>query len=633
MCGIAGLIYREPSIDYIDLADLKEAIDTIAYRGPDGWGIWKDENAALGHRRLSIIDLSDTGRQPMVDSNSGIVVTFNGEIYNYQSLKHELQACGYRFQSTSDTEVLIHAYHCFGTDFISRLRGMFAFCLYDPRHQKIIMARDRMGKKPLYYCLDHDRLIFASEIKAFHAFKNVDFKIDRESIKSYLVLQFIPGPHTIYKNVYRLPQGNFLELNLATWHSTIHPYWSLIDTLTHDHDDVGLQEIDEKLADSIRLRLIADVEVGLMLSGGIDSSLISWYVADQNSQVRAFTASFERDDLDETSYAKLVAQHLNINLVVTPGGLLTPDAFEKIIFHMDEPLGDPACVPTFLLAQAFSKYVKVILSGEGADELFLGYPHYFYEEYWPVINPFQPLLKHILPPELASRWEKQETLPPSIVRGAKAISASQNLGAMRWTTVFSENSAARLTGSDMHFPYLLEMNDTYQALRAQHGHLKASAALDLLYWLPDDLLIKIDRMTMAHGVEARAPFLDQELIAQVLNIPPQKMRKFKQTKIVLKSLVSKKFTSPIRETLINRPKHGLETNTAEWMKGSLREMAEERFSSSASSSPGLLDTKEANSFWQSFVKADVQSPLRRKAWLMFVLQSWNVWHTRKFARN
>ena len=632
MCGIVGLIHREPSIGKYDLNSLMEAMDNISYRGPDGWGIWNDEKVALGHRRLSIIDLTDTGHQPMVNSNSEIVVIFNGEIYNYQSLRKELEARGYIFQSTSDTEVLIHAYHCFGTDFLSRLRGMFAFCIYDFHHQKILLARDRIGKKPLYYCLNNNSLTFASEIKAFHSFKNVELIIDQESIKSFLVLQFIPGPHSIYKNINRLAQGNYLELNLATWQVSTRPYWSLIDTLSEDYNDVDLQEIDEKLAESIQLRLISDVEVGLLLSGGIDSSLISWYAANKKTQIRAFTASFERDDLDETSYAKLVAKHLNIDLVVTQGGNITPNLFEKIIFHMDEPLGDPACVPTFLLAQAFSKYVKVILSGEGADELFLGYPHFFYEAYWPFLNPFQAFIKKIISPELASRWEKQAAIPPTLVRGAKAVSASQNLGAMRWTTVFSEYSAARLTGSNNVFPYLEEMSDTYRNIRVHHSHLKASAAMDLLYWLPDDLLVKIDRMTMAHSVEARAPFLDQELISLVLNIPPEKMRNFRKSKILLKTLVSKKFSSPIRETLINRPKHGLETNTTEWLKGPLRVVADERLSPSALTSSGMLDPKEAKSFWDSFKNASVYSPLRRKAWLMLVLQSWNIWHNRKFVR-
>jgi asparagine synthase (glutamine-hydrolysing) len=537
-------------------------------------------------------------------------------------LRVELENRGCRFRSDSDTEVLLHAYQVYGASFVSRLRGMFAFCIYDPQRQIILLARDRLGKKPLYYHLSPQNLIFASGLKALQSFPSVSLELDHESIKAFLVLQFIPGSHTIYKHVHRLPPASCLELDISTWQTKIHSYWCLTDHL-HTHTPVDiLGTIDSALADSVQARLTADVEVGLLLSGGVDSSLISWYGANLGSHMRAFTASFDRPDLDETPFARAVSDSLGSELVVVNGGMCTQDVFSQVISHLDEPLGDPACVPTFLLSQEISRHVKVVLSGEGADELFNGYHHYRSEFFWPSVRGLQPILRHVFTPARIARWEIDPSFSSTLARIAKVFSSVYELGAMRWTTVFSEPLVAHLLGASSVFNYLDEISEVSNKLRTQFGSTQAAIALDLLYWLPDDLLVKVDRMTMAHGVEARTPFLDHELVSLAMSISPSQKISLNQTKTLLRKLVVKKFYNPLGRQIAYRPKHGLETNTAEWLLGPLRSLAEERLSPGSLASSGIINPIGGSSVWKSFLRSGLKSPLRRKAWLLFVLQSW-----------
>lgn len=633
MCGIFGFLSREQPIHPNRERQLNAILDRISYRGPDGYDLWNTEKVLLGHRRLSIVDLSPAGSQPFVDSSRGLVITFNGEIYNYQEIRELLRAKGYTFHSQSDTEVILCAYDCFGEEFLTHFRGMFSFCLLDQRRGIVLLARDPMGEKPLYYYLDQERFAFASEIKAFHAFPEIPLDVDVESVKAFLSLQYIPDPHTSYKQIQRLPAGTWMRIDLHQWDVRQYKYWRFDEKPELKHFDPG--EVESLLARSVSERLIADVEVSLLLSGGIDSTLLAWYAKQSNANLRVFSARFDQPELDELQYSKQVAHHLNLKHVVVDGGELNGDVFDDIIFHADEFLGDPACVPTYLLAREISKYVKVVLSGEGADELFWGYDTYRYEKWWQWVAWKRVLLsrsKHLQ--NLVGELESMPHISGALTRVGKMLTASYDLGASRWTTVFSDASVRRLILSDATQPgssYLAEMEDNARKLMSSLGNVHGSLAVDLQYWLPSDLLIKVDRMTMAHGVEARAPFLDHDLVLAVMQMPEKEKMNRKQGKLFLRTALEKHFPRELGQTLARRKKHGFEVPVRDWLLTTLREQVEDRLSPHKLAASAIFDPVQVSRLWKSFLAAPANSSLRRKIWLIFCYQSWYEWHRTKFG--
>ncbi|HEY3473450.1 MAG TPA: asparagine synthase (glutamine-hydrolyzing), partial [Anaerolineales bacterium] len=557
---------------------MERILAKLAYRGPDGRGSWTSDKCLLGHRRLSIIDLSSAGAQPLVDEKLGLVITYNGEIYNFQEIRSRLASFGYTFHSQSDTEVILYAYDRYGIDFVSHLRGMFAFCLFDSKKNKAILARDPAGEKPLYYYQDDEKIIFASEIKTLHAFPDIELSIDVESVRAFFALQYIPGPHTVYERVRRLPAGCVLEIDLDQWTLRESQYWALAGNDFHQASSP--QEIDDLLSESVRYRLIADVEVGLLLSGGIDSALLASYAHRNGAKLRTFTARFDEEHLDESRYARQVADYLGLSHITVTGGELTPEVFDQVIFHGDELQGDPACVPTFLLSQEISKHIKVVLSGEGADELFWGYDTYRFERTWRLfswlraISSKSPQLQNAV-----STWEVSREAPAGLTRFGKILSAKYDIGASRWTSVFADHTVARLVPTGHHnnqIPYLREMEQRVHQLEQHRDPFNASLLVDLLFWLADDLLMKVDRMTMAHGVEARAPYLDPQLILRALALPGKYKMSGRTGKLVLRRLVEKHFPGGVGKSLAWRRKHGFEVPVASWLRSNLRECVEDR---------------------------------------------------------
>ena len=529
MCGIIGIFHREQPIQESDQELLERVLEKLSYRGPNGKGTWKSDRVLLGHRRLSIIDLSTAGAQPFVDEKLGLVITFNGEIYNYQEIRSRLVSVGYTFKSHSDTEVILYAYDYYGSDFLLQLRGMFAFCILDTKRNCAILARDPAGEKPLYYYADKDTIIFASEIKVFHAFPGIDLSVDVQSVNAFFALQYVPGPYTVYDRVRKLPAGCVLEINLDPWTWRERRYCSFEQ---YRVDASTPEEVDALLSQSVRYRLVADVEVGLLLSGGIDSALLASYAKRNGVKPRTFVARFDEQDLDESRYAQQVAEYLGLEQIAVTGGHLTPEVFEQVIFHGDELLGDPACVPTFLLAQEVSKYVKVVLSGEGADELFWGYDTYRYERIWHLFSWLRTIFSRSSGfQNIVSSWETSSRVPAGLTRLGKLLSATYDVGASRWTSVFADHTIKSLTSSNGNqLIRLQEIEQRIVQLGRYMDPLSASLSGDLLYWLADDLLMKVDRMTMAHSVEARAPFLDPELIGKALALPAKYKLKGKNRK-------------------------------------------------------------------------------------------------------
>ena len=632
MCGIIGLFTRERPIFPTDQEQMQCLLEKIAYRGPDGVATWTANKCLLGHRRLSIIDLSAAGAQPFEISEMGLVITFNGEIYNYMEIRETLVSQGYTFRSHSDTEVILYAYDHYGIDFLKRLQGMFAFCLVDQKKNVAILARDAAGEKPLYYYMDSGRLIFSSEIKMFHAFPDLDLAIDIESVKAFFALQYIPGPHTIYTHIRKLPAGHMLEISLDTWKARETSFWSFKETHLSPSTP---EEIDALLSESVRYRLIADVEVGLLLSGGIDSALLASYAHRNGSKLRVFTARFDEENLDELKYARQVADYLGLQQIVITGGQVTPEIFDKVIFHGDELLADPACIPTFLLSQEISRHVKVVLSGEGADELFWGYDTYRLERIW---HPFSSLRSAFsrIPgfQELIGAWEVSGQVPAGITRLGKVLSAYYDIGAARWTTVFADHTVKDLVPANDYRQsaiYLQEMEQSIHRLVRSMDTYNASLAGDLLYWLPDDLLMKVDRMTMAHSVEARAPFLAPDLILKAQSLPKKHKLNRKYGKFVLRKLVESHFPGAIGESLAWRKKHGFEVPVSSWLRNQLRDVVEDRLSPTKLAKSGYLDVALATKIKNSFYSSPIDTPLRRKLWSLLCFQTWLEWHEAGFG--
>jgi len=514
---------------------------------------------------------------------------------------------------------------------------MFALVLYDERLRRVVLCRDYLGEKPLYYLLDHWRCLVASEIKCFHALSDVYLNVDPEALRSFFALGYLPGPHTIYREIRKLPPGHCLELDLDEWKSRQYAYRSLLDTFD-SRRLASLEDLDASLSESVRHQLVADVEVGVLVSGGIDSTLISSYAtAAASERPKAFCVRFGRADLDESPYARSVARALAMPLIEITGDDLDRETFERVVFHADEPLGDPACVLTFQIAKVLSGHVKVVLSGEGADELFWGYPHYQREAF---VHPLERLwprgLRHWLE-VFGPRFETNPRFPPALSRLQRVLTHSHlELGTARWTIVFGDGSlrcllpwvGAEGAGRARHTKQLAAFR---AELASRTDPLTACCALDLAFWLPDDLLTKLDRMTMAHSVEARAPFLDPSVVEIALSLAPGQKATLFETKKPLRELLRRKLPSSVADPLSRRRKHGFEAPIARWLSVDLRDIAEECFAPSALASVPWIDGAYAGELWQSFLRHGGHKPFARKLWLLLCFLMWLRQHERAFG--
>ncbi|MHB8580424.1 MAG: asparagine synthase (glutamine-hydrolyzing) [Ignavibacteriaceae bacterium] len=630
MCGIAGYISKNDLIGNSEIDSMRILLERMKYRGPDNGLCWNDETVLLGHRRLSIIDLSASGNQPFHDSIHDIHMVFNGEIYNYKELREQLNKQGYVFKSNSDTEVIIFCYNLYGIDFVKYLRGMFAFVLYDKHNKHILFVRDRIGKKPLYLYRDEDKIIFCSELKYFHIFNNTKLEINYESVANYFTFQYIPGISTIYKEVQSIAPGEMIVVDAQTWKEKKYNYWEL-SNFALNKSIYSIEEIDSLIRESVRYRLIADVEIGILLSGGIDSTLIATYVNELNGHsTKAYSVNFKDKKLDESVYSKLVAKTLGMDLISINGDEINSEVFESCIYHADQPIGDPAIIPTFMISKAISQYVKVVLSGEGADELFNGY-HYYKQE--KVLQNFEK----IIPPKLLNnifRLYKEESfsnLFRVLSRLKKIYEWRLPIGAGRWTTVYDETALSKLMSpqivKDAREEYQKNISSLFYKLTQSIDIYDASIFIEMLGWLPDDLLVKVDRMTMAHSVEARAPFLDQKLLESIIGIDSKYLR----NKNPLRELLKKKLPSFVSGQIATRKKHGFEVPTVAWLKVNLRDIAEFSFSSYNLKDIEGINPEETALVWKEFLHSPRPELFARKVWLLFCFISWHRQHKQKFG--
>ncbi len=574
MCGIAGITWKDEAL-------VARMTKVIAHRGPDQDGIYTDEFISLGHRRLSIIDLSEHGRQPMSNEDGSVWVAFVGEIYNFQELRTVLEGLGHTFRSRTDTEVIVHAYEEYGPACVERFNGMFAFAVWDRKRRELVLARDRLGVKPLYYYAQDEKLVFASEIKAIVQVPEVKREINPEALYHYVGYEFVPAPATMFRKVHKLPPGHYLRYKDGK--AEVVRYWD-VEFHRQAHSREYYEEtMRDMLTESVRKRLVSDVPLGVFLSGGLDSSAV---VALMNrcgvEQIQTFSLGYADPSFSELDYARIIAKQFGTKhreIIIDP---ITPDLIEKAVWHLDEPMTDLSTIPFYLICKMAREHVTVCLSGEGGDEVLVGYDrfkaskangYYAFLPEWvrrgviaPVINalPDQPQKKGLV--NVVKRFIQGGLLP-------------EEAGHMRWQYFGMPADDQQLFAKDI----LGEISrDPFAPIRAHALRCNSTERLDreiyvdLKFTMPDSVLMKVDKMSMAHALEVRVPFLDYQFVEFCATIPGDLKLEGFTTKGIFRSAMKGILPDEIRA----RGKQGYSLPIKNWLRQDLREYMTDLLTSS-----------------------------------------------------
>ena len=613
MCGICGhfSVHDSPSQD-----NLLAMTYRLEHRGPDHLAIYVDGPIGLGHTRLSIIDLSSAGHQPMHDAETGNIIVYNGEIYNYQILRQSLIRQGYKFQSNTDTEVVFKLYDRDGVECLKRLRGMFAFAIWDRKRQRLFLARDRLGQKPLVYSKQGDKFLFASEIQALANHPGVSKEIDLDALDLYLAHQFIPAPWTIYRDIRKLPPAHYM---LVDWKNniSIHRYWQLDYTKKIDiTEEEAIEETLARLRDAVRLRLISDVPLGALLSGGVDSSLVVSLMSQLSGEpVRTFSIGFDEDEFNELPYARTVA---NLYQTKHHEEIIHADILEilpKLAHHYGEPYADKSAVPSFYVSQMARQHVTVALNGDGGDELCAGYSVYNLPmlTYWFSRLPVAIRQRLTAPystskSRLLRKWYNM-FLPESRVLDYKAF----------WTS----DARSNLYNEDVRF-CLDKQAYHYKRMLLSTAHQHSNNIIDAMLWignnayLPDDLLVKMDIASMAHSLEARSPFLDHELVEFCATLPANLKVRGGQTKYLLKK-IGERF---LPEDILYRPKQGFSLPVSKWLRGSMKDFVKDMLIDNAKGVTIYFNPKTIRKIFEAHLSGREEHGYR--LWCLLNFEMWYV---------
>lgn len=577
MCGICGVAFADPNrpADRVVLADMNAA---IRHRGPDSDGFHFAEGVALAARRLAIIDVAG-GDQPVSNEDGNVHVVFNGEIYNYENLRAELRARGHRFATRADTEVIVHAYEEYGVDCVKRLRGMFAFALWDQQKRTLVLARDRIGKKPLYYTRFDDALIFGSELKCLLQYPGFAPAPDVRAINDYLSLQYVPDPLAAFEGVSKLAPAHVLIWQAGRL--TLQRYWDLAfepkQQLSYE-DAMAL--VREKVTESVRIRLMSDVPLGAHLSGGIDSAIVVGLMSTMMDRpVSTFSVGFREEAYSELRYARQIAERFKTDhheLVIEPNAL---DVLPDIVHHFDEPFADAAAIPLWFLSKFTREHVTVALNGDGGDEGFAGYQRYYADPVADMYALIPAVLRRGVIDRVISALPANPDLPAersyagALRRLGRAASMPQGASVMRWGSYFDENDKRALFRAEVRNsfePSYARLDASYRSAPAKH-RVDRTLYTDAHNYLPGALLVKADRMTMAHSVEARSPLLDHELLELAATLPVKYKIRGRTTKRILRDA----FAHILPAELAARPKMGFGVPLAAWFRGPLLNAAHE----------------------------------------------------------
>ena len=614
MCGICGLVSLDGATAP-DPAALAAMNDTLVHRGPDSDGTVIDGSCGLAMRRLSIIDLAG-GDQPIANEDGRIQVIQNGEIYNYRELMDELRGRGHTFSTHSDTEVMVHLYEEHGPGFVERLRGMFALALWDARHGRLVLARDRFGIKPLYYRVADGTMSFASELKALLRQPGFSREIDPQALESFLAFNSIPAPLTVFTEARKLPPGHTLvaERGEVTIERYARPGPVRADEVRTESDEVLAEDLRERLRDSVRAHLVSDVPVGVLLSGGVDSAALTAMAAGESGyRVSTFSIGFEESSFDELAQARLVAKRYGTDhheLVLRPDAV---DLLPRLVEAFDEPFGDSSALPTFLVSQLAADTVKVVLSGEGGDELFGGYYTYVADRLAPRVGRAAPFLRplvELLPS--SSQKVSFDYKAKRFMRGAHLPPVERHHA---WKEIFSPEAQEELLSE----PRISDPLDLYRARFAETEgapELARLQDLDLGIYLVDDLLVKTDRASMAHSLEARVPFLDPVVAELALALDTkQKVRGFSK-----KRLLRKAVEPLLPREIVRGRKQGFSIPVAAWLRGDLEPFARDVLSPETIERQGYLNPDTVTRVLDDHVSG--REDLSRQIWGLLNFTLW-----------
>lgn len=627
MCGIAGFIDSKGQSSRDTLVRMT---DTLAHRGPDGAGyeIYEADHAVVGfgHRRLSIIDLSESGKQPM--QRGHLSITYNGEIYNFAEVRRELQSSNVSFKSSSDTEVILAAYAHWGPDCVDRFRGMFAFAIYDAEQRNVFFCRDRAGVKPLFIYQRNGLLLFASELKAFHAHPAFDKELDREAIALYFRYGFVPDPKCIFRHVTKLKPGHSLTVDLANGSTALNKYWDASSFVTNTPVDrvseaTLLPELDRLLCSSFNYRMVADVPVGVFLSGGYDSSLVTAMLQkDRTDKLQTFTIGFEDPAYNEANHAAKVAAYLGTDhheftCTETEAKAIIPE----LAHHYDEPFADSSAIPTFLVSRHTAASVKVALSADGGDELFGGYGRNLrFQRIHAQLNRLPGPVRAI-GQKIATQMS-QLTAANDIERSVWWEKTAATLGDTTLLTIFDAypTFTSRATTEKLLRGGFEQLDNPQLALKkdlaAAEDQFNALLSMDYQSTLTNDMLVKVDRATMANGLEGREPLLDHHLYEYLANVASSQKLKNGTLKYLLKK-ITHNYLPP---ELMERPKQGFGVPLHDWLRQDLRWMVDEHLNPQAVKNTGLLDEKVVSQLVKKCLSPQGQQ--NNQLWLLLVFQRW-----------
>ena len=618
MCGIAGFFSSEAVMSPAERQQaVRRMCDVIAHRGPDDAGYHVEGGAAIGMRRLSIIDIA-SGHQPISNEDGSVWIVFNGEIYNFAELRADLIARGHSFKTHSDTETIVHLYEEEGERCVERLRGMFGFAIWDRRENKLFLARDRAGKKPLHYTMVGDTLVFGSEIKSLLQFPGVQRRANAEAISDYLSFGYVPDPLTAFSGIHKLPPGH--SMTFRDGRTAIRRYWDFncdaVDQPPRE-ESYYAERLRELIAESVRIRLVSEVPLGAFLSGGVDSSTVVAMMARAMDQpVKTFSIGFSEAGFDELKYARLTAERYKTD---HHEFIVTPDVcrlVEEIVWHHDEPFADASSIPTYVVSKMAREFVTVILSGDGGDELFAGYERYLVHQ---GRNRFERI----------PRWLRQGVMLPLSRALPRAMYGKQFLrnislsGGARFVDSLSYFGAAakrELLGATRKGFGGHDSSSAFERIFAEPrsaSQLERLLYLDSKTYLPGDILTKVDRMSMAHSIEARVPLLDHELIEFVQTIPAELKLRGQTTKHILKQAMA----DLIPNEIINRPKMGFGVPLRKWLNHELRELLYDTLTDRQARQRGLLDPRAVRALLDEHARGRRDNSLH--LWGLLTLELWH----------
>lgn len=631
MCGIAGAIWNDSDRE-VSGETLARMTACLRHRGPDDDGVYRSElrqrppyeaipGIALGFRRLSIIDLAG-GHQPLANEDESVWIAFNGEIYNYPDLRRRLEGAGHRFRTASDTETIVHLYEDEGPNAFQHLNGMFALAIWDARERRLVLARDRVGKKPLLYRAEPGRLTFASELKSLLQVPDAPREIDPSAVDEYLTYQYVPHPNTILKDYRKLPPGHY-----AIWQDgqlTVRPYWQPDFAVEKPiKPGAAAEQLRELFTSAVTLRMRSDVPLGSFLSGGVDSSLVTAVMQQHASEpVKTFSIGFSVEEYDETRYARRVAQHLGTQHYEFR---VTPDAVEvlpQLAWFYDEPFADSSAIPTWYVSKLTREHVTVTLSGDGGDELFAGYSRYGAVGLGELIDRV-PSLQSVL---ACPCWQslpgssRQRSLVRKLKRFSEALARSPARRYLDWVSIFNERRRAELYSED--FLWKLPDADPFDFLRSAwqrsgpRDAVTCASLADLTTYLPCDLMAKVDTASMAHSLECRAPFLDYRLVEFAAALPVKLKRRWGRGKRLLQAA----FGNLLPREIFTRRKMGFGVPLERWFRGELKELGHEMLFGGPALARGIFRPAAIEQLWNEHQAGIFDHSAR--LWALVMLEMW-----------